>query len=58
LNFEWNNSDDTSGTHQLLLGGKVIVVKDSLKDEGIDSWKNKPYTKMTDRDWRIFREDH
>jgi hypothetical protein len=60
LLFEWDKSEDTTkGFIPLIPQEKVShKAKDILESEAMGDWKTKPFEKMTDRDWRIFREDH
>lgn len=60
LLFEWDKSEDTTkGFVPLIPQEKVShKTKDILETEAMGDWKTKPFEKMTDRDWRIFREDH
>ena len=61
LLFEWDKSEDTSK------GGLTQLMEEPLgnwcksnKEEDMNqtsSWKGKKYEQMTERDWRIFRED-
>jgi ATP-dependent RNA helicase DDX23/PRP28 len=32
--------------------------EDQIKNEIHDHWKSKKFEEMTERDWRIFREDN
>lgn len=57
LLFEWDKSEDTTK-------GFVPIIKannkskDILELDSLEDWRTKPFEKMDDRDWRIFREDH
>ena len=63
LLFEWDKSEDTHGG---ILGSKTaesVRALNNRKGANMDdlievkTWKDKEYEEMTDRDWRIFRED-
>lgn len=58
FNFDWDASDDTSA-----LAAPIVPFKPSnnnLSDARFDDrhWSEKSLTEMTDRDWRIFKEDY
>lgn len=68
--FEWDNEDDTLDDFDPLYAKNVGVVsrasrsnkkKSSIQDAAIKSTQSlhrKPLSKMTPRDWRIFRENY
>ena len=60
LKWEWDNSDDTSQGFMPLISQERLYQqkKDALLKDDKLTWKDKPYSQMTERDWRIFREDH
>lgn len=54
--FKWNESDDTSVETNPLYSCRVQP-KQSKTMEFDQHWTEKPLDKMTERDWRILRED-
>ena len=65
FHFEWDASEDTSSSSSLALELSVhkktyiddlSAVKKSKFDER--HWSDKSLSEMTDRDWRIFKEDY
>jgi hypothetical protein len=57
LLFEWDKNEDTTQGFVPILKPETKN-RDVLETEGMESWKTKPFDRMEDRDWRIFREDH
>lgn len=56
LLFEWDKKEDTSqGFIPILTELAHNRNKDILTTENMGSWKDKPFERMEDRDWRIFR---
>lgn len=55
LLFEWDKREDTSQSFIPILTEMANKNKDILTMESMGSWKDKPFEKMEDRDWRIFR---
>ncbi|KAI3661273.1 hypothetical protein MP638_005710 [Amoeboaphelidium occidentale] len=64
--FGWNNEEDTSTAQHLPIVRRTTEIKDSLgysykskKNPYEDlHWSEKPLQYLTNRDWRIFREDY
>lgn len=67
--FDWDESEDTSSDVQLLVPVKKRIVDELLeipskrKKSEVSAydkmhWTEKPLSKMTDRDWRIMKEDY
>jgi ATP-dependent RNA helicase DDX23/PRP28 len=57
LLFEWDKGEDTSQGFVPILKPEVKP-KDIIESESREGWKTKPFERMEERDWRIFREDH
>jgi ATP-dependent RNA helicase DDX23/PRP28 len=61
FNFEWDESEDTSSLVPPLATSKTTVKNDlqGSHRRGFDDrhWSEKGLHEMTDRDWRIFKED-
>lgn len=65
--FEWDDSEDTSGAYDLpiierkqnSLNSFDIPYRRKAESDQLRylHWSQKPLDKMTDRDWRIFKED-
>lgn len=56
FNFEWNQLEDTSGGYEPLV--KYKVAENTTVGWDDKHWSEKPLAEMTNRDWRIFREDY
>lgn len=55
FNFDWDEADDTSGDVEFLVDTTPLVATSLPPSK---HWSEKALTEMTERDWRIFNEDH
>lgn len=62
--FDWNEDSDTLAGYEPIINTKVsLLVNGMSRGDSLESsrmgkrWQEKTLKEMTDRDWRIFRED-
>ncbi|KAL6449496.1 PRP28 Pre-mRNA-splicing ATP-dependent RNA helicase PRP28 [Candida maltosa Xu316] len=55
--FDWNENDDTASDFTPLIDNEEDDNDENLSVTTSTHWRHKPLNEMTDRDWRIFKED-